>query len=158
MPSDKHYSVNVWEKKKKHLTAVTSLMAHSCSSLTFSTKNGVIPIEETWKRKQKKQHKSSSGLGCSFWHDKLESSIILQVLLVFTWRMVVSVSSWISRSSEMLLTMSHTLLYNMIITRCLCVEHFARFALELNMPPRWTRIPLLNPRYKELIMYKNVTY
>lgn len=30
------------------LTAVTNLMAHSCSSLTFSTKNGVIPIDETW--------------------------------------------------------------------------------------------------------------
>lgn len=35
----------------------------------------------------------------------------------------------------MLLTMSHTLLYNMTMTRCLCVEHFARFAFELNMPP-----------------------
>lgn len=35
----------------------------------------------------------------------------------------------------MLLTISHTLLYNMTITRCLCVEHFARFALELNKPP-----------------------
>lgn len=32
------------------LTAVTSLMAQSCSSLTFSTKNGVIPIEETWRK------------------------------------------------------------------------------------------------------------
>lgn len=26
-------------------------MAHNCSSLTFSTKNGVIPIDETWKFK-----------------------------------------------------------------------------------------------------------
>lgn len=33
--------------RKKQLTAVTSLMAHNCSSLTLSTKNGVIPIEET---------------------------------------------------------------------------------------------------------------
>lgn len=38
---------------KQRLTAVTSLMAHSCSSLTFSTKNGVIPIEETWEKKNK---------------------------------------------------------------------------------------------------------
>lgn len=29
------------------LTAVTSEMAHSCSSLTFSTKNGVIPRLDT---------------------------------------------------------------------------------------------------------------
>jgi len=31
---------------RKH-TAVTSFMAQSCSSLTFSTKKGVMPIEET---------------------------------------------------------------------------------------------------------------
>lgn len=31
------------------LTAVTSLMAHNWSSLTFSTKKGVIPIEEIYK-------------------------------------------------------------------------------------------------------------
>lgn len=65
----------------------------------------------------------------------------IEVFGVFTWRMVVSVSSWISRSSEMLLTMSQILLYSMTITRCLCVEHFARFALELSKPPEQTRVP-----------------
>lgn len=45
----------------------------------------------------------------------------------------------------MLLTMSHTLLYNMTMTRCLCVEHFARFAFELKRPPRWRKETLLNP-------------
>lgn len=29
------------------LTAVTRVMAHNCSSLTFSTKNGVMPSEDT---------------------------------------------------------------------------------------------------------------
>ncbi len=48
----------------------------------------------------------------------------------------------------MLLTMSHTLLYNIIITRCLCVEHFARFALELNRPPGWTKVNKLKPFLK----------
>lgn len=43
----------------------------------------------------------------------------------------------------MLLTMSQTLLYNMTITRCLCVEHLARFALELNKPPKITMMPSL---------------
>lgn len=41
----------------------------------------------------------------------------------------------------MLLTMSQILLYSMTITRCLCVEHFARFALELSKPPERTRVP-----------------
>lgn len=41
--------------RSSKLTAVTSLMAQSCSSLTFSTKNGVIPIEETWKEKKSRQ-------------------------------------------------------------------------------------------------------
>lgn len=30
------------------LTAVTRVMAHSCSSLTFSTKKGVMPSEDTY--------------------------------------------------------------------------------------------------------------
>lgn len=118
--------------REKRLTAVTSLMAHSCSSLTFSTKNGVIPIDETWGKK--KEGYMNHNVDCSE-----NVGLIAAIITVFTWRMVVSVSSWISKSSAMLLTMSHTLLYNMIITRCLCVEHFARFALELNRPPRWTR-------------------
>lgn len=41
----------------------------------------------------------------------------------------------------MLLTMSQILLYNMTITRCLCVEHLARLALELNKPPMENRSP-----------------
>lgn len=113
-------------EKQNKLTAVTSLMAQSWSSLTFSTKNGVIPIEETWKGKLIPKCKKLM---------QLTYPIFYPVFEIVTCRMVVSVSSWISRSSEMLLTISHTLLYNMTITRCLCVEHFARFALELNKPP-----------------------
>lgn len=30
------------------LTAVTRVMAHSCNSLTFSTKKGVMPSEDTY--------------------------------------------------------------------------------------------------------------
>lgn len=37
---------------KKLLTAVTNLMAHNCSSLTFSTKKGVIPIDDTYEWKK----------------------------------------------------------------------------------------------------------
>ena len=54
---------------------------------------------------------------------------------ILTWRIVVSVRSWISSSSDRFVTMSQTLLYSMMITRCLCVEHLARLALELNNPP-----------------------
>lgn len=86
------------KKKECRLTAVTSVMAHNCSSLTFSTKNGVIPRVDTWKRATHVRQESEETCREREWRAE-----------TLTWRTVVSVSSWISRSSEMLLIISHTL-------------------------------------------------
>ena len=114
------------------LTAVTSLMAHSCSSLTFSTKNGVMPIEETWRRGEEGPSEGRRGRGRQRGGEggafrALDICVVMCktaalcvcVFVCLTCRMVVSVSNWISSNSEMLVTTSHTLLYSMMMTRCL---------------------------------------
>lgn len=53
-------------KYQPKLTAVTSEMAHSCNSLTFSTKNGVIPIVDTWKSDTEAIRESMVKLGREF--------------------------------------------------------------------------------------------
>lgn len=65
------------------LTAVTSLMANSCSSLTFSTKNGVIPMEETWRRgTQRWEKESAAGGGWRRCHRKDGDDVIRQDAVV----------------------------------------------------------------------------
>lgn len=47
------------------LTAVTRVMAHSCNSLTFSTKKGVMPSEDTYKLNGNRK----TGLSETFFRD-----------------------------------------------------------------------------------------
>lgn len=81
---------------------------------------------------ENENEKAEQSLDCDLENDETVRKMRRRKKAVLiTWRMMVSVISWMARSSANQLIISHILLYRLMVDLCFTVDARARFAFRL---------------------------